>query len=130
MKTIHKLLCILLLVGSTTVIAQTTTSKFSIKEGCDGCQTKIESAAQSVNGVTSAKWDKETQMMEVTYDATKTSEADIQKSIAEAGYGAGSFEANAEAAKNRDCCQVIEKKEADRSQQPDNTIMPPDKKSN
>ncbi|MDD4598785.1 MAG: cation transporter [Lentimicrobiaceae bacterium] len=114
MKTINKIMCILFLMGSTSVFAQSTTTKFSITGGCEGCQSKMESAAQSVNGVTAAKWDKDTQIMEVTYDAATTSEAAIQQSIANAGYGAGSYKANAEAAKNRDCCQVIEKKEDNR----------------
>jgi copper chaperone CopZ len=35
------------------------------------CETRIENAAKSVDGVLSADWDKETQMIDVKFDSDK-----------------------------------------------------------
>ena len=50
------------------------------------CETRIEKAAKSVDGILSADWDKETKMIEVTYDESKTSIDKVHKAIAEVGH--------------------------------------------
>lgn len=45
---------------------------FGVKGSCDMCKERIEKAAKGVNGVLSAHWDKDTQMIHLQYDPQKT----------------------------------------------------------
>lgn len=86
MKTRSILLCILFLLGSVNLFAQSTTKNFMVKGNCEMCEKRIETAAKAVDGVTQADWDKDTKMMEVTFDASKTSEDAVQLAIANVGH--------------------------------------------
>ena len=59
---------------------------FGVKGSCDMCKQRIETAAKSVNGVLSAHWDKEKQMIHLQYDPSKTSVDAISKAIAKVGH--------------------------------------------
>lgn len=59
---------------------------FTVKGSCDMCKERIEKAAMGVNGVQSAHWDKEEQIIHLQFDAQKTSEEAISKAIAKAGH--------------------------------------------
>jgi copper chaperone CopZ len=50
------------------------------------CETRIEKAAKEVNGVNEADWDKETKMIEVTFNPEVTSRDKIQMAIAVVGH--------------------------------------------
>ena len=50
------------------------------------CKSRIEKAAKTVPGVESADWNKETKMLEVTFDDSKTDADKIELAIAEAGH--------------------------------------------
>jgi len=76
----------LLLFGALTVFAGEKDEKFKVYGNCGMCQSRIEKAAKSVDGVTTAEWDKETKMIEVTYDDSKTDRDKIELAIAEAGH--------------------------------------------
>ena len=76
----------LLLAGSLTAFAGNVTEKFKVYGNCGMCETRIEKAAKSVDGVTAADWDKETKMIEVTFDDSKTDLDKIQQAIADAGH--------------------------------------------
>lgn len=59
---------------------------FGVKGSCDMCKERIEKAAKGVNGVLSAHWDKDTQMIHLQYDPKKTSQQAISKAIAKVGH--------------------------------------------
>ena len=50
------------------------------------CEKTIEKAAQSVEGVKSADWNKETKIMEVSFDQKKTDVDKIHLAITKVGY--------------------------------------------
>lgn len=66
---------------------------FKVSGNCGMCETRIEKAALSVNGVESADWDKETGSLEVEY-AGKANADKIQKAIATAGHDTELYTAN------------------------------------
>jgi copper chaperone CopZ len=55
------------------------------------CETRIENAAKSVDGVTSADWNRETKMLTIEYDTEKVSLDDVHKKIAEEGHDTEKF---------------------------------------
>ena len=60
--------------------------KFEVAGNCGMCKTRIEAAAASVEGVASAVWDKETKMIEVTYDPGKVVIDTVHSAIARVGH--------------------------------------------
>jgi len=87
MKT--KVLSILMLMslGSLTLFAGSVkTEKFKVGGKCGMCEARIEKAALSVNGVSAAEWDKETKMIELTFDEDKTDILKVHEAIAEVGH--------------------------------------------
>ena len=66
--------------------AQEKSSEFEVLGNCNGCKKRIEKAANSIDGVASATWNKETKVIEVAYDSEKTSLEDISKAINEVGH--------------------------------------------
>jgi len=73
--------------GSLSLWAQSgKTEKFEVAGNCGMCETRIEKAAKSVEGVSTADWDKETKMIEVKFDAEKTNLHKIHQAIAEVGH--------------------------------------------
>lgn len=53
---------------------------------CGMCESRIEKAATDLNGVSSADWNKETKMLEVSFDSEKLKVEDIHKAIAKVGH--------------------------------------------
>ena len=87
MKT--RMLSVLMVLGlsSLSLWAQSgKTEKFEVAGNCGMCETRIEKAAKSVEGVSSADWDKETKMIEVKFDAEKADLHKIHQAIAEVGH--------------------------------------------
>ncbi len=69
------------------------------------CKKTIEAAANSVEGVESATWDKEKKQITVVY-TNKTTLMDIHKAIASAGYDTEKVKADKKAYNNlAGCCQ-------------------------
>lgn len=68
------------------MFAQTKTDKFEVKGNCELCKSRIEKAAKAVDGVSTANWDKETKMLQVSFDSNKTTTHSIQMAIADAGH--------------------------------------------
>lgn len=67
--------------------AQTTkTEKFKVYGNCGMCESRIEKAAKSVEGVISADWNKETKMIVVTFDEAKISVHKIYMAIGNVGH--------------------------------------------
>lgn len=77
----------LLGLGSLTLLAGPgKTEKFKVAGNCGMCEARIEKAAKSVNGVTVAEWDKETKMIEVSFDAAEANIKKIHEAIAGVGH--------------------------------------------
>ena len=62
------------------------TEKFEVAGNCGMCEARIEKAAKSIDGVSDADWDKETKMIEVTYNPEKSDVHKIHQAIAKAGH--------------------------------------------
>lgn len=66
-------------------MSATKSETIKVSGNCDMCKARIEKAAK-IDGVSKANWDKETKMLAVTFDPSKTSGDAIQKKIAAAGH--------------------------------------------
>ncbi len=86
MKTKVLSLITLLMLGTVTVFAGNKTEKFKVFGNCGMCESRIEKAAKSVEGVSKADWNKKTKMIEVTYDDAKTDVHKVHMAIAKAGH--------------------------------------------
>ena len=86
MKTKILVLVTMFLMGTATVFAGSKTEKFEAKGNCDMCKTRIEKAAKSVIGVTKAEWNKDTKIIEVVFDDTKTNLDKVETAIAKVGH--------------------------------------------
>ena len=86
MKT--RILSVLFILGisSLSLFAGINTEKFKVAGNCGMCETRIEKAAKSVDGVSEADWNKETKLLEVTFDTDQTDVLAIHKAVAEAGH--------------------------------------------
>ena len=62
------------------------TERFEVAGNCSMCETRIEKAANAVEGVNSANWDKETKMIEVSYNPKKSDIHKIHQAIAKVGH--------------------------------------------
>jgi copper chaperone CopZ len=86
MKTKVLSLVSMFLLGTSMVFAQAKTEKFEVKGNCEMCENRIETAAKSVDGVSEADWDKETKMLELSFDESKTSAQKVQMAISKVGH--------------------------------------------
>ena len=76
----------LFLIGAMTVFAQSKTEKLKVYGNCGMCENRIETAAKSVDGVTTADWSQETKMLELSYDESKTNIHKIHMAITKVGH--------------------------------------------
>lgn len=60
--------------------------QFGVKGLCEMCKERIEKTALSVNGVTTAQWDKNSQKLHLQFDPQKTSSRTVSQAIAKAGH--------------------------------------------
>lgn len=86
MKTKVLSLFLMLLMTATVAFATNKTEQFTVKGACGMCETRIEKAALSVEGVTKADWDRETQKIEVVFDDEVAQLDAIHQAIAKAGH--------------------------------------------
>lgn len=111
MKRKNIILTIALAFFTFTINAQTVkTETIKVYGNCAQCRSHIQKAA-SAAGATVAKWNVDTKILTVSYDATKTDSKKIQAKIAEAGYDTQDATAS-DAAYNKldECCQYDRKK--------------------
>ena len=95
-----------LLFGTVSAFAAGKTEKFKVYGNCGMCENRIENAALSVDGVTAADWNKETKMMEVSFDDSNTDIHQVHMAIAAAGHDTDMHKANDEAYNNLlKCCK-------------------------
>lgn len=77
-----------------------------VNGSCGMCKSRIERAAAFVAGVTKADWNKDEHILNVSFDASKTSLNDIEEAVAKAGYDTENVKAAEEDyAKLPGCCQ-------------------------
>ncbi len=108
MKKVILALVIFVTVGISSAIAQEKVTKatFGVRGNCGMCKGTIEKAANTVNGVINAVWDKEAKKMDVSFDPEKTNTMHIQKSVAASGYDTEKITASVNAYDNLPgCCQ-------------------------
>ncbi|MFA5329920.1 MAG: efflux RND transporter periplasmic adaptor subunit [Prolixibacteraceae bacterium] len=76
-----------------------------VSGNCDMCKDRIETAAKSVSGVTSADWSIETKMLNVQFDSLKSNSDAIQKAIAAVGHDTEKYKAPDDVYKELpECC--------------------------
>ena len=87
MKTKMLSLVAIVFITMTTATAQTEKKEtFEVAGNCGMCDTRIEKAAKSVDGVISADWDKETKMIDVKFNSDKVEIHKVHMAIAKAGH--------------------------------------------
>ncbi|MDD2277933.1 MAG: ATPase [Bacteroidales bacterium] len=64
---------------------QSKSTEFKVYGECGMCKTRIENAAK-IEGVKSASWDKESQMLKIDFNPTLVKLTDIHKNIAKVGH--------------------------------------------
>ena len=112
MKTKVLSLVALFAMGTFTVFAGNKTEKFKVYGNCGMCEERIEKAASGVEGVSKADWNKESKMLEVTFDDAKASTEKIEKAIAKVGHDTPHFKASDEVYnKFPGCCHYERKSE-------------------
>lgn len=80
-------------------------TQFKVSGNCDMCKERIETAAKSVAGVSTAQWSTETKILQVYYDASKTNGDAIQKAVASVGHDTEKFKAPTDVySKLPECC--------------------------
>lgn len=109
MKTI-KIICISILLLGTSLLTNAQdsniTKEFNVFGNCGMCESRIEKAAKSVEGVINADWNEETKMISVSLDSNKTDVHKIQMAIAKAGHDTEMHKAdNKTYEKLPGCCQ-------------------------
>lgn len=109
MKSLTKLAIAITVLLSVTVsnaqIKNAKTETVKIFGNCGMCETTIEKAG-NLKKIAKVDWDKDTKMATLTYDTTKTTQEEILKRIAIAGYDSEKFLAPDEAYNNlHGCCQ-------------------------
>jgi hypothetical protein len=114
MKTQYLVLAIAFTLASVFSFGQKSESllnKASIKVygNCGTCKSRIEKAAFQ-SGVVFASWSEETQMLQVKFDATKTSLKKIQEKIASVGHDTQDVTATDQAYKSLPSCCRYDRK--------------------
>ena len=108
MKQIQLLFSMLLLVAFSSCAGPIKNAKietFRVAGNCDMCKNTIETAANK-KGIAEAEWNKDTKILNLTYDARQTSPEEVLKRIAYAGYDNEQFLAPDDAyAKLAVCCR-------------------------
>lgn len=106
MKTKVLSLVALFMFGAFAVFAGNKTEKVKVNGNCNMCKARIEKAAKAVDGVISANWDKDTKMMDLAFDDSKTDVHKVEMAIANAGHDTKMHKATDEAYnKLPGCCQ-------------------------
>ncbi|HET6559562.1 MAG TPA: heavy-metal-associated domain-containing protein [Prolixibacteraceae bacterium] len=85
-KTAIAAFAVLALLGIENGFAADKSEKFKVSGNCEMCEKRIEKAAQGVDGVTKADWNKDTKQMSVDFDDAKTSLDKVEAAIAKVGH--------------------------------------------
>jgi len=85
---------VMVVLGLATTFGQVKTESIEVKGSCGMCESRIEKAAKSVEGVSDAAWDVKKQELTITYDGAKTDLQKIEQAIAKVGHDTKSFKAD------------------------------------
>ena len=86
--------------------AKTEHAMLSVEGMCEMCKQRIETAAKSVNGVSSATWDLDKKELHLDFDPSATTLDAISKAVAKAGYDTDRDKAEpTDYDKLPDCCK-------------------------
>ena len=85
-KALFTTLFLALIAVAASYAQETKTEEFKVYGNCGMCESRIEKAAKSVDGVTIADWDKETKMIKVSFDPQKTKVHKVHMAIANVGH--------------------------------------------
>ncbi len=77
---------------------------FGVRGNCTMCKATIEKAANNVEGVFNANWSVEKKKIDVVFDASKTTEHEIHKAIANSGYDTEKIKGDTTAYDNLPTC--------------------------
>jgi len=92
--------------GSGSATTKMEHQSIKVSGNCDQCKQRIETAAKSVSGVSSADWSAETKMLHIQFDGAKTNVDAIEKAIAKAGHDTEKYKASDAAYKALpECCK-------------------------
>lgn len=92
--------------GNVTNSSLTTKQEFKVYGNCGMCKKAIEGSLDDVDGIASANWNKNSKMMEVSFDSSKMSLDEIKAKIADVGYDSETHRATEEAYSGlHSCCQ-------------------------
>jgi membrane fusion protein, copper/silver efflux system len=80
--------------GVQSAVSTNIQASFRVSGNCDMCRERIEKAALTVSGVSSADWDAKTQMISVAFDSTRTDMSTIEKAIIKVGHDTEHFRAD------------------------------------
>jgi Cu(I)/Ag(I) efflux system membrane fusion protein len=72
--------------SNTTEAIVSTHATIKVQGACEMCKERIETAAQSVEGVISASYNLEEKQLHLDYDAEKTTPEAVSKAVAQAGH--------------------------------------------
>ena len=86
MKTKVLSLIALFMMGAVSVFAGNKTEKIKVYGNCGMCENRIEKAVNAVDGVSKADWNKDSKMLEVTFDDAKTDIHKVHMAVAKAGH--------------------------------------------
>jgi len=109
MKTKVLSLSALFVMRAFSVFAGNKTEKIEVKGNCGMCETRIEKAAKSVDGVSKADWNKETKQLELVFDDTKTDLDKIEDAIAKVGHDTPNHKAADEVYKKLPSCCLYDR---------------------
>jgi len=109
MKALRHIALAILLLAGISLFAQEKTDTFKVYGNCGMCKSRVEKAAKA-EGATTAVWDKDTKIMTVTYDASKTSVEAIQKKVASVGHDTELFTAPGKVYEKLPGCCLYERK--------------------
>ena len=88
-----------------TAMAVTKTT-FGVRGNCGMCKATIEKAANGIDGVEHANWDKDKKKIDIAFDAAKTNAMAVHTAIANSGYDTEKVMGNLDAYKGLPgCCQ-------------------------
>lgn len=108
MKTLISILALLILPMIAGAQNNIKTTTFKVSGNCDECKSRIENAAD-IKGVKLCVWDKNTHMVQLTYNADKVTPEQVKKAIAAAGHDVeGETSPEAAYKKLPDCCKYRE----------------------
>lgn len=99
------------LMTTAVVFAQEKTEKFKVYGNCGMCEKRIEKAANALEGVAAADWDKESKMIEIKFNTMQTNVDAVKKAIVKVGHDTEDYKAKDEVYESLPGCCKYEREE-------------------